>query len=66
MARNYELSASSDRIAKQDGLAKPKWFRPKVDPNIIKELMQKSDAIALKDTVLWLGLMCLSAWLAMW
>ena len=64
MARNYELSAASDRIAKQDGLANPKWFRPKVDPNIIRELMQKSDAIALRDTVLWLGLMCLSACLA--
>lgn len=61
MARNYELSAESDRIAEQDGIANPKWFRPKVDPNIIRELMQKSDAIALGDTCLWLGLMCLSA-----
>ena len=61
MARNYKLSAETDRIAKESGISNPKWFRPAVDPITIRELMQKSDAIALRDTLLWLGLMCGSA-----
>lgn len=37
-----------------------KWYRPKVDPSAIRALMQKSDKIALRDTVIWLGLMAVS------
>lgn len=61
MLRNYKLSEEADSVAKRDGLANPKWFRPDVDPIAIRELMQKSDVIALRDTLIWLGIMCLSA-----
>lgn len=61
MLRNYKLSEEADSLAKRDGLANPKWFRPDVDPIAIRELMQKSDVIALRDTLIWLGIMCLSA-----
>lgn len=61
MLRNYKLSDEADSVAKRDGLANPKWFRPDVDPIAIRELMQKSDVIALRDTLIWLGIMCLSA-----
>lgn len=61
MLRNYKLSEEADSLAKRDGLANPKWFRPNVDPIAIRELMQKSDVIALRDTLIWLGIMCLSA-----
>ena len=61
MLRNYKLSEEADSLAKRDGLANPRWFRPHVDPIAIRELMQKSDVIALRDTLIWLGIMCLSA-----
>ena len=61
MLRNYKLSEEADSVAKRDGLANPRWFRPDVDPIAIRELMQKSDVIALRDTLIWLGIMCLSA-----
>ncbi|MEM9342792.1 MAG: fatty acid desaturase family protein [Pseudomonadota bacterium] len=41
--------------------ASPSWFRPKVDPQDIRRLMIKDDARALRDTVLWLGLMIVFA-----
>lgn len=42
----------------------PVWYRPKIDPKQIRELMEKSDAIAMRDTVLWLGLMLVTASIA--
>jgi fatty acid desaturase len=61
MSNDYQLSGASGRVAIETGTASPQWFRPNVDPQTIRELMQKSDATALRDTVLWLGMMCLSA-----
>ena len=64
MAKSYKLSKEADRMSHNDGTANPKWFRPDVDPMAIRKLMQKSDTIALRDTFLWLGAMCLSAVIA--
>lgn len=46
---------ATDYTLKPDSAASPCWFRPDVDRADIRALMQKSDAIALRDTVLWLG-----------
>ncbi|MEP2028325.1 MAG: fatty acid desaturase family protein [Paracoccaceae bacterium] len=61
MPKDYSLSGEAGRLAMQRGLANPKWFRPDVDPLAIRKLMEKSDAIAMRDTVIWLGAMILSA-----
>lgn len=61
MAKDYSLIGQSAKRAKESGLANPQWYRTKVDPELIKKLRVKSDTIALRDTVLWLGLMVLSA-----
>ncbi|WP_375255994.1 fatty acid desaturase family protein [Yoonia sp.] len=45
-------------------LVSPSWYRTKVDPAEIRALMQKSDAIAGRDTVLWLGGMFVFAGIA--
>ncbi len=42
----------------------PNWYRTSVDPKAIRALMVKSDHIALRDTLLWLGLMILFAVIA--
>ena len=61
MNTNYQLSVDTGRLAIENGTANPKWFRPDVDPHNIRNLMQKSDAIAIRDTAIWLGMMIVSA-----
>ena len=53
MATNYTLTSQT--------AASPNWYRTKVDPAAIRALMVKSDAIALRDTVIWLGAMIITA-----
>lgn len=64
MVRDYSLTGPGRAAAKTAGLVSPAWFRPKVDPAAVRALMEKSDAIALRDTILWLGLMGASAAIA--
>ncbi|MEO1640992.1 MAG: fatty acid desaturase family protein [Pseudomonadota bacterium] len=72
MTKTYRLSEDADKTAVKNGTANPNWFRPSVDPQAIRALMQKSDAVALRDTVVWLGAMVVSAgsavalWLSVW
>ena len=61
MNTDYQLSGDTGRLAIENGTANPKWFRPVVDPHDIRNLMQKSDAIAIRDTVIWLGMMIMTA-----
>lgn len=64
MPKDYSLTGSSAQAAQQAGLSEPSWYRTKVDPASIRKLMVKSDRIALRDTLLWIGLMVLFAGLA--
>ncbi len=41
-----------------------RWYRPAIDPADVRTLMEKSDAIALRDTAIWLGAMGLSVGIA--
>lgn len=61
MTQDYGLTGQTGQEALEQGLANPSWFRPKVDPATIRDLMQKSDLPALRDTLVWLGLMLLTA-----
>lgn len=61
MPQDYSLLGSTGQQAEATGLANPKWYRTDVDPSAIRALMQKNDAIALRDTVLWLGIMIVTA-----
>lgn len=61
MPKDYALTGETGRAAVETGLANPSWFRPRVNPQDIRALMEKSDAIALRDTVIWLGAMVISA-----
>ncbi|MEO1025977.1 MAG: fatty acid desaturase family protein [Pseudomonadota bacterium] len=55
MVNDYSLLGGSAE------LNSPKWYRTAVPPDAIRALMQKSDAIALRDTALWLGIMGVTA-----
>ena len=72
MPRDYSLLGEDGRQAEASGLANPSWFRPSVDPAAIRALMKKDDARAMRDTVLWIGLIVLFAgigialWPSLW
>ena len=59
--RDYSLVGESTVAAEASGLANPSWFRPKLDPEVIRRLMEKDDQRATRDTALWIGLMIVFA-----
>ena len=64
MPNEYLLSAHAQRAAVDTKTIAPNWFRPTVDPLAVRKLMQKSDAIALRDTIIWLGAMAIAGTIA--
>ncbi|MDD9922899.1 MAG: fatty acid desaturase [Boseongicola sp.] len=61
MTQDYSLTGQTTREAEQSGLANPSWYRTDIDPAKIRSLMKKDDRIALRDALLWLGLLLGSA-----
>ncbi len=57
----YQLHGPATDFAVESGLASGDWFRSDVPRRRMKELMRRSDAPALRDTALWLGLAVASA-----
>lgn len=55
MKNKYSLLKKRQSDCKTETLASPRWFKPEVDRVEIRKLMQKSDRIALRDTIIWLG-----------
>lgn len=66
MSKDYSLDGANTRQAEQNGLANPSWYRPKIDPKEIHKLREKSDLIPLRDNLLWLGLMVVTAGMGIW
>ena len=62
MTRDYSLVEAAKSGAQNDGGVS--WFRPRIEPATIRALMEKSDAIATRDAVLWIGFMAFSAGIA--
>jgi len=61
MARDYSLVGPRASAAKSRGLAGAKWYRTALDRRVLKALMKRNDARALRDTALWWGLLALCA-----
>ena len=57
----YSLTGPENRAAVAVGLARGDWFRSAVPRKRMKELMRRSDYPAIRDTIIWLGLMGLFA-----
>ncbi|HEV2252898.1 MAG TPA: substrate-binding domain-containing protein [Streptosporangiaceae bacterium] len=57
----YSLTGPENQAAVQAGLAGGDWFRSAVPRKQMKELMRRSDYPAIRDTIIWLGLMGLFA-----
>jgi len=53
--RDYSLVGESTRRAIEIGLASAEWYHTDVPRKTMKELMQRSDGPAIRDTIIWLG-----------
>ncbi len=65
--RDYSLLGKETEHAVASGLASAEWYRSLVPRRQLKELMQRRDGPALRDTAIWLGALVLSgvaAWFA--
>ena len=55
--RDYSLLGPDAGIAVERGLASAEWYRTPVERKRMKELMKRSDGPAIRDTIIWIGLM---------
>ncbi len=64
--RDYDLMGESGRRAVETGLAAAEWYHTDVPRKQMKELMQRSDGPAIRDTVIWFAAIILSAAGGIW
>ncbi len=57
--RDYSLTGPLNAHAVAAGLANAEWYRTNIPRKQMKELMQRSDGPATRDTLLWIGLLIL-------
>ena len=55
--RDYGLTGASAAWAVETGLASAEWYHSDVPRKVMKELMQRSDQPAVRDTAVWLGVL---------
>jgi fatty acid desaturase len=55
----YSLTGLENQAAVDAGMAGATWFRSAVPRKRMKELMQRSDYPAVRDTIIWIGLILL-------
>ncbi|MEO8242483.1 MAG: fatty acid desaturase family protein [bacterium] len=59
--RDYSLTGPSAQRAMELGLVSAEWYHSEVPRKVMKDLMQRKDGPAIRDTVIWLGLLALTA-----
>lgn len=62
--RDYSLVGPDTAAAIEKGLAQAEWYHSEVPRKVMKELMQRSDARALRDAGLWFAGLLISGGLA--
>ena len=66
MQRDYSLLGATAQRAIDTGLATADWYHTDIDRKVMKSLMQRSDAPAIKDTIILFALMFSVATLAIY
>jgi fatty acid desaturase len=64
MRRDYSLVGPDGRLAVEKGLAGAEWYRAPVPRKRLKELMQRRDGPAIRDTLMWFAALGLTGGLA--
>ena len=55
--RDYSLVGRDTKLAEERGLANADWYQCKISRARLKELMQRRDGPAVRDTIIWFGIM---------
>lgn len=63
MQRDYSLVGAESERAEKNGLASADWYASAIPRKRLKELMQRRDGPAIRDTLIWFGALALSGWL---
>ncbi|RUV95117.1 fatty acid desaturase [Mesorhizobium sp. M1A.F.Ca.IN.022.07.1.1] len=58
--RDYSLTGRDAKRAVENGLSAAQWYHTEIPRKQMKELMQRSDQPAIRDTIIWLGALFLS------
>lgn len=58
--RDYSLTGPENARAVAAGLASAEWYHSDVPRKVMKDLMQRTDGPAIRDTTIWLGLLVVS------
>ena len=64
--RDYSLLGPQGARAVETGLAAAEWYHTEVPRKAMKELMQRRDGPAIRDTIIWLGAMAVLGGAAAW
>ena len=66
MRRDYSLVGSDGRLALEKGLAGAEWYRSSIPRKRLKELMQRRDGPAVRDTLIWFAALGLTGGFGSW
>ncbi len=58
--RDYSIIGPENKRAEERGLANAQWYACRIPRQRMKELMQRRDGPAIRDTIIWFGLMIVS------
>ena len=61
---DYSLLGKNAKLAEEKGLASADWYSSPIPRKRLKELMQRRNGPAIRDTLLWFGLLGLTGFLA--
>lgn len=62
--RDYSLTGPENRRAQERGYASAEWYSSPIPRKRMKELMKRKDGPAIRDTLLWFGLLAATGTLA--
>ena len=53
--RDYSLTGRDSKLAEELGLANAQWYQCSIPRARLKQLMQRRDQPAIRDTIIWFG-----------
>lgn len=59
---DYSLTGASAALAVERGLAEADWYQSPVPRATLRKLLERTNGPAIRDTLLWFGLLILTAW----
>lgn len=66
LPRDYSLIGRDTKRAQELGLASAEWYKAPIARKRLKELMQRSDEAAIRDTILWIASFLVTGGLAVY